>query len=93
VIPPTTTIITTRTATVFLLLLEQVEHLLGVHAPILLVVETEALPVLPREGNELLALVHIDQHQVDDIITRHVRQLWVLFVKMFPYSCMAESLV
>ena len=70
------------------LLFENVKHLLAVHATEACVEYTHGLTrlLVAWERNDLFVRVHINQLQVDDIVTRDVGELVVLVVQGTPHS-------
>jgi len=76
--------ITVTVTAFFFLLLEDVEHLLGVHATESLVDKAHRLTChlvplgIARHRNELLIRVEVSEHQVNNVVTSSVRQLVVL---------------
>ena len=79
----------------FLLLEKNVEDLLGVHATILLIEETLTLTCCFRTGKryELLFRIHVVQLDVDDEVTRRIRDVAVDVIQRLPYSHVSVALV
>ena len=79
---------------VLLLLLEYVEHLLGVKTFEACVEAADALTlVIAWERSPLLCRVGLHNHQVNDVVTSHVSQTAVLVPQLAPDSQVTQRLV
>jgi len=68
----------------WLVLAKQVEHLLAVHTPVLLVKQPDSLTVHGGQLKVLARRVHVLKHQVNPVVASHVRTLGVLLEQLLP---------
>ena len=78
----------------FLLLLEYVEHLLGIHLGKARVEHPDALALrVAWVGDILLGRVHVVEHQVDDMVTSHISHAPVALPQLAPDKQVPQRLV
>ena len=70
---------------------QQVVHLCGIHADILAVIAS-AFENTGHRGKPILRVV-VHDLEVDNVVTRHVRKLCVLFVQVLPRCQVPEQFV
>ena len=85
--------------TILFLLLEYVEHLLGVHATESLVDQAHRftrhlVPLgVARHGNQRLVRIEVSEHQVNHVVTSLIRQLVILVMQLLPCGQVSIHLV
>ena len=90
--------VTTAVTLVLLLLLEQVKHLLGIQAAILLIDQTDLLADVrtlteDRHCDDRTSRIKVFEHQVNNVVTSLIGKRMVLIVQLLPRSQVAIHLV